>query len=201
MRGCLARVDRFLERLVDVLPADHDHRIDAVVLEERRARGAGDGVRLVLDLLDRTDLVRRAMQILEVREERGLAYSVGASLHPLSDTGLFYVHASTSLREAAATSHLIGEILHDSVETIVVREVERVRTRAAAGLLMHLETPWGQASYASRQLAVYDRLVEPTEVLDQLARFTIEDVCAAGAKMLAGPRSTATIGVPAVRAA
>jgi predicted Zn-dependent peptidase len=137
----------------------------------------------------------------EVREERGLAYSVGASLHPFSDIGLFYVHASTSPREAAATSHLIGEILHDSVNTIVEREVERVRTRAAAGLLMHLETPWGQASYAARQLTVYERLVEPSEVLRQLAKVTLEEVCAAGDKMLAGPRATATIGVPAVRAA
>lgn len=137
----------------------------------------------------------------EVREERGLAYSVGAALHPFSDVGLFYVHAATSPREAAATSHLIGEILRDSVETIGEREVERVRTRAAAGLLMHLETPWGQASYAARQLAVYGRLVEPAEVLEQLARVTLEDVCTAGTRMVGGPRATATIGVPAVRAA
>ncbi|WP_028968858.1 M16 family metallopeptidase [Sphingomonas sp. URHD0057] len=137
----------------------------------------------------------------EVREERGLAYSVGASLHPFSDVGLFYVHASTSPREAAATSHLIGEILRDSVETIAEREVERVRTRAAAGLLMHLETPWGQASYAARQLAVYGRLVEPAEVLVQLAKVTLQEVCSAGGRMLGGPRATATIGVPAVRAA
>ena len=38
----------------------------------------------------------------EVREERGLAYSVSATVHPFSDTGLFYVHAATSPREAAA---------------------------------------------------------------------------------------------------
>ena len=53
VRGRLARVDRVLERLVDVLPADHDHRVDPVVLEEARARGARDLVASVLDLLDR----------------------------------------------------------------------------------------------------------------------------------------------------
>src|SRR5437868_672941 len=36
----LAGVDCILERLVDVLPADHDHRVYAVVLEETRARCA-----------------------------------------------------------------------------------------------------------------------------------------------------------------
>ena len=66
---------------------------------------------------------------------------------------------------------------------------------------MHLETPWGQASYAARQLAVYDRLVEPAEVVQQLAAVTLEEVRAAGSNMLGGPRATATIGVPSVRAA
>ena len=137
----------------------------------------------------------------EVREERGLAYSVSATVHPFVDTGLFYVHAATSPREAAAASQLIEEILHDTVETVTQRELDRVRTRAAAGLMMHLETPWGQAAYAARQLAVYGRLVEPGEVIDQLTAVTLEDVRAAGAKMLAGAWATATIGAPGVRAA
>jgi len=137
----------------------------------------------------------------EVREERGLAYSVSATVHPFIDTGLFYVHAATSPREAAAASQLIDEILRASVDSLTQRELERVRTRAAAGLLMHLETPWGQASYAARQLAVYGRLVEAAEVVEQLAAVTLDDVRAVGSKMLGGPRATATIGVPAVRAA
>jgi predicted Zn-dependent peptidase len=137
----------------------------------------------------------------EVREERGLAYSVSATVHPFSDTGLFYVYAATSPREAAAASQLIDEILRGSVDTVTERELERVRTRAAAGLLMYLETPGGQASYAARQLTVYGRLVEPAEVVEQLAAVTLEEVKAVGAKILSGARATATIGVPAVRAA
>ena len=137
----------------------------------------------------------------QVREERGLAYTVGATVHPFVDTGLFYVHAATSPRQAAAASQLIVEILRDTTDTVTQRELDRVRTRAAAGLMMHLETPWGQAAYAARQMAVYDRLVEPAEVIDQLAAVTLEDVHAVGAKMLGGAWATATIGAPGVRAA
>jgi len=137
----------------------------------------------------------------EVREERGLAYSISASVHPFSDTGLFYIHAATSPREAAAASQLIDEIVRGSVDSLTERELERVKRRAAAGLLMHLETPWGQASYAARQLAVYGRLVEPAEVVQQLAAVTLEEVQAVGEKMISGARASATIGVPAVRAA
>src|SRR3954467_2655695 len=55
VRSRLAGVDRVLERLVDVLPADHDHRVDPIVLEEARPGCARDVVRFVLDLLDRNN--------------------------------------------------------------------------------------------------------------------------------------------------
>lgn len=136
-----------------------------------------------------------------LREDRGLAYSVSATLHPYSDTGIFYVHAATARREAAAASQLIEELLAATAGDATQRELDRVRTRARAGLLMHLETPWGQAGYAARQLQVYGRLVEVGEVIDQLNAVTLEQVRAAGSKMLAGPRARAVIGVAAVRAA
>jgi predicted Zn-dependent peptidase len=136
-----------------------------------------------------------------VREDRGLAYSVYASLQPYSDAGIFYVYAATARRESAAAARLIDEVLAEAAETVTERELARVRTQARAALLMSLESPWGQAHYLARQLAVYGRLVEPSEVVAQLDSVTLEAMREAGARMLAGPRARATIGVPAVRAA
>jgi predicted Zn-dependent peptidase len=136
-----------------------------------------------------------------VREERGLAYSVYSALHPYSDIGLFYVYAATARRQSAAATQLIEEVIGEAAETVTPREVERARTQARAGLLMSLESPWGQANYVARQLAVHGRLVEPAEVAAELQAITLDQVRAAGAKMLAAPRSRATIGFPAVRAA
>ena len=137
----------------------------------------------------------------EVREERGLAYTVSAALQPYSDTGIFYVHAASARGEAATAGQLIGDIVNRAAGDVSERELERVRRRARAALLMHLETPWGQASYAARQLAVHGRLVTPAEVVARLDSVTLDQVREAGAKMVSGPRAQATIGVPAVRAA
>jgi predicted Zn-dependent peptidase len=137
----------------------------------------------------------------QVREDRGLAYSVYAALQPYSDSGIFYVYAATSRRESAAAARLIDEVLAEAVETLGERELARVRTQARAALLMSLESPWGQAHYLARQLAVHGRLVEPAEVVAALEAVTLDAMREAGAKMLAGPRARATIGVPAVRAA
>jgi predicted Zn-dependent peptidase len=67
--------------------------------------------------------------------------------------------------------------------------------------LMSLESSWGQAAYVARQLSIHGRLIEPAEVVRELESVTLEEIRAAGAKILAGPRASATIGVPAVRAA
>jgi predicted Zn-dependent peptidase len=137
----------------------------------------------------------------QLREDRGLAYSVYSQLHPYSDAGLFYIYAATARRESAAAAQLIDEIVRQAAEKATQREVDRVRTQSRAALLMSIESPWGQAHYVARQLAVHGRLVEPAEVIAQLDAVTVEQVREAGAKMLAGPRARATIGFPAVRAA
>jgi len=137
----------------------------------------------------------------KVREDRGLAYSVYSHLQPYSDAGLFYIYAATARRESAAAAQLIEETLAEAVDGITQREVERVRTQGRAGLLMSIESPWGQVQYLARQLAVYGRLVDPSEVIAELEAVTLEQVREAGRKMLAGPRARATIGFPAVRAA
>ena len=137
----------------------------------------------------------------EVREERGLAYSVSSALHPYTDTGIFSIYAATAAAEAGSTASLIADLLGQAALDATQRELERVRTQARAALLMSLETPWGQASYVARQLFVHGRLVEPGEVVEALFAVTLDDVRGAGAKMLSGASARATIGVPAVRAA
>ncbi len=125
----------------------------------------------------------------QVREERGLAYSVYTTLHPFADTGIFYAYAATARRESAAAAQLIEEVIGAAAGTIDQREVDRARTQAKASLMMSLESPWGQAHYVARQLAVHGRLVDPAEVVAQLEAIEVDQVRAAGAKVLAGPRA------------
>lgn len=136
-----------------------------------------------------------------VREDRGLAYSIWASLHPYRDGGIFHFYAATARREAAAAASLIGQVVAEAAETATQRELDRARNQSRAGLLMSLESPWGQATYVARQIAVHGRLVDPSEVVRDLEAVTLDQVHAAAKKMLAGPKASATIGFPAVRAA
>ena len=136
-----------------------------------------------------------------VREERGLAYSVWASLTPYRDSGIFYAYAATSRRQASAASELILDVLDRAARELSQRELDRAKAQAKAGLLLSLESSWGQANYVARMLSTYGRLREPSETVAEIDAVTLDEVRAAGARMLAGPKARATIGVPAVRAA
>jgi predicted Zn-dependent peptidase len=137
----------------------------------------------------------------QLREDRGLAYTVYASLSPYRDVGLLSIYAATARRQSAAAAQLIEEVIADAAATLTQRELDRVRTQSRAGLLMSMESPWGQAHYVARQLSVHGRLVHPAEIVAELAAVTLDQAREAGATMLAGPRARATIGFPAVRAA
>src|SRR3954452_5885216 len=66
VRALLARVDAALEALVDVLPADHGHRVDAVI-EQRRHRLAGDAVAVFLEPVDLDGEVREVAEVAQPR--------------------------------------------------------------------------------------------------------------------------------------
>ncbi len=135
----------------------------------------------------------------EVREARGLAYSVSAGLTPYADGGLMSVHAACAREHAAAARDLIDTVLAGAAADLQPAELERARAQAVAGLLMALETPAGQADYAARSFAVHGRFLPPAEVVDRLLAVDVEAARAAGAAMLAGPPARAEIGVSGPR--
>jgi predicted Zn-dependent peptidase len=73
-------------------------------------------------------------------------------------------------------------------------ELARARALAKAGMMMSLESCWGQASYVATRLQRDGRLVEPAEIVARLDAVTLDEVKAAGATMLAGPRALASVG-------
>ena len=132
-----------------------------------------------------------------VREERGLAYTVSAGLHGHDELGLLHVHAATARKEGKAAQALIDEVLHETAAGLEQRELDRARIQIRAGQAMALETPWGLAAQAARQWLVHGRLIGREELAAKLAALTVDDVRAAGVRMLSGAPARATFGVAA----
>ena len=137
----------------------------------------------------------------ELREERGLAYSVYASTTPYADTGLFSVYLATAKRDAAKALALTETVLAATASGLEQAELDRARAQVRAGLLMSLEAPGGWSEYLARSLLVHGRLVPPAEVVERLNTVTVEQARAVGAAMLSGPRARADVGAPLLKAA
>ncbi|HUE80371.1 MAG TPA: pitrilysin family protein [Sphingomicrobium sp.] len=137
----------------------------------------------------------------ELREQQGLAYSVSAAAQPFSDCGLFSIYLATDRGDAKWAQEEVERVLAEAVATITGAELSRARALAKAGMMMSLESCWGQASYVASRLQREGRLVEPGEIVERLDKVTLEEVRAAGERMLSGPRALASVGGKLARAA
>lgn len=102
----------------------------------------------------------------EVRERRGLCYSIYSSAWSLNDTGMFGVHAATGSK---SMTELIGVVAREfrrlAEERPIASEVARSRAQLKAGLLMSLESSSARAEQMARQLLVHDRLIATEELI------------------------------------
>jgi predicted Zn-dependent peptidase len=137
----------------------------------------------------------------ELREDRGLAYSVSAMAQPFADSGLFSVYIATDRGDAMIAQEQVERVLAEAVLTMSVGELDRARALTKAAMLMSLESCWGQASYVATRLQREGRLVEPAEIVARLDAVSLDQVRDAGARMFAGPRALASVGGKIAKAA
>lgn len=98
----------------------------------------------------------------EIREKRGLVYSVYSFMSSFSDNGLFGVYAGTGEKEVAEVLPVVCDELTKSTQDISEEETARARAQLKSSILMSLESTSARCEQAARQLMVYDRLI-PTE--------------------------------------
>lgn len=113
----------------------------------------------------------------KVREEKGLAYSVGASAAMYQDCGVFTVYAGTSPKQT-------GEVLDISLKELrkVVREgitkdeLELIKEQSAAAILLGLEDSATRAGTLARLEMVHGKQISIEETLQKIEAVTLEEV-------------------------
>ncbi|MGI9413448.1 MAG: M16 family metallopeptidase [Hyphomicrobiales bacterium] len=124
----------------------------------------------------------------EIREKRGLCYSIGSFTSAYKDTGLFGVYAATS---PDLTSELLTVLTGElGVLSGNVGEDETARARAQlkAGLMMSLESSSMRADQVARQLLAFGRVLTVEEIsgkvdaVDSAAVSGLADALLSGAK-------------------
>ena len=131
----------------------------------------------------------------EVREKRGLCYTINAFHMPYSDTGLFALYAGTDEADAPELMRVaIGEITK-ATEALNEAEVARAKAQLKAGLLMALESSEARLGQLARQMLAYGRPIPLEEIVAKVDAVTVESARAAGRMlMLRSPPAIAALG-------
>ena len=130
----------------------------------------------------------------ELREERGLAYSIYAWTQGFADTGMFAVNCATDRANAGQAMALARDVVARAAEELSEAELNRARAQFEAGLLMSLETVQGRADQMARSIEVHGSIVSTAEMVAELRAVDVAAARAAGAALHAGPVAIASIG-------
>jgi len=130
----------------------------------------------------------------EIRERRGLVYSIDTFLSGFSDGGVFGVYAGTGpdLIEEFVPA-LCGEITR-LADSLSEAEIVRARTQLKSGLLMGMESTGARSERAGQQLLLYNRVVSVPELVEKIDRVTPEMLADVARKTFASKPSLATVG-------
>lgn len=130
----------------------------------------------------------------EVRENRGLAYSIYAFNYANSDSGIFGIYAGTTPEK---TNELLdatcGEIKKICTK-ISNDEMKRVITQFEAGLLMAKESTSSRMQRLGGEILAHNRLISDKEVLKKVSSVTKKDVMNLAEKIFSSKPTFAAIG-------
>jgi predicted Zn-dependent peptidase len=113
----------------------------------------------------------------KIREERGLAYSVGAAGSAFSDVGVFNVYAGTSPEHLEEVLELSLSELREVVRNSVAEEELRIaKDQAICSILLGLESSSARAGTLARQEIIHGRRISPDEVIEKIRAITVDEL-------------------------
>jgi predicted Zn-dependent peptidase len=113
----------------------------------------------------------------EIREERGLAYSVYAYAMQLLDTGAFAIYAGVDARNLGdAIAAVLGQLHRLREEPVSAVELAMAKAYARGRTLLRLEDSGANAGWIGSQMALTGRILTPDEVLARLDQVTAGDI-------------------------
>jgi len=110
----------------------------------------------------------------EVREKRGLCYSIYAFHWGFSDSGLFGVHAATGEEDLGELLPVILDELKRAGDRITQEEADRARAQIRSSMLMSMESPSSRAGQVARQILLFGRPIPNEELTERLAAISTE---------------------------
>lgn len=113
----------------------------------------------------------------KIREERGLAYAIGAGGNTFTDVGMFTIYAGTSPAQVDQVLDLaVAEIRRIVREPVSETELQLAKEQAISSVLLSLESSSSRVGALARQEIIHGRRISTGEIIASVERVTREDV-------------------------
>jgi predicted Zn-dependent peptidase len=132
----------------------------------------------------------------EVREKRGLAYSIYSGEHMYLEAGSHTVYAGTQSSTAAD----VLKIVRDEASKLAAgdateEEVERAKSNVRGGLVLSMDDPGGRMSRIGRSELVHGEVITVEDLLERVDAVTTDDVARVAKRLYAtAPPALAVVG-------
>ncbi|OYD84573.1 M16 family metallopeptidase [Azospirillum brasilense] len=130
----------------------------------------------------------------EVREKRGLVYSIYTFSGAYRDGGLFGVYAGTGEDEVAELVPVVCDELMRVTEDVTEEEVARAAAQLRAGTLMALESSMSRCEQLGQQLLVYGRPVPVEEIVEKIGAVDRESIVRVARRLRESRPTVAALG-------
>lgn len=130
----------------------------------------------------------------EIREKRGLVYSIYSFASYYSDGGLFGIYAGTGDAEAESLMQSVCEEIVRLPDTIREEEVIRARNQLKAGTLMSLESTGSRCDQLGQQTLAFGAPVPLDEQVLRIEAVDVESVARFAHQTFSGRPTIAAIG-------
>jgi predicted Zn-dependent peptidase len=124
----------------------------------------------------------------EVREKRGLCYTISAFHAPYADTGMFGIYAGTDAGDVKELMRVVVDETATAAGNITEAEVDRAKAQIKVGLLMALESSGARARQLANQILTWGRPLSIEELIARIDNVTVESARAAGSGLIARAR-------------
>ncbi len=132
----------------------------------------------------------------EIREKRGLCYTIFAQSGAYADTGMTTIYAGTSGEEVGQLAEITIDEMKRAAQDMSEAEVNRARTQMKAGLLMGLESPSSRAERQARMLQIWGKVPPLEDTVAKIDAVTTDDVLAFGEDMISKAKSAMALYGP-----
>ncbi len=133
----------------------------------------------------------------EVRETRGLAYSIAAFHWSYLDTGLFGFEAATGGRDTPELVKVSLDALAEAAHGLREADMARAKAQTKVAMLTALESSSARAEQIARQTMIFGRVLKQQEMIDKIDQLSLDDVRAAGRRLLRSQPTVAILGATA----